>query len=174
MLRRFLTMARGRKSPPSSYSSVPPAKKNASRSSTFSAAAAAAAATAATATAAAVAGISSQRSKGVEDGKDKVSGRTPEGGVIVKRRAGDEWDGDGAVGPQVVKAFINYFAREVRPFVCRWCADLCPLNNLVMNILKDAAMSFVEAGSLILTKGIDVRTCDKPNRPLIRPRIYIL
>ena len=34
---------------------------------------------------------------------------------MVSKRAGgeEEWEGDGAVGPQVVKAFINYFSQEV-------------------------------------------------------------
>lgn len=36
--------------------------------------------------------------------------------VKASKRAGGEveWGGDGAVGPQVVRAFVNYFSKEVR------------------------------------------------------------
>lgn len=53
--------------------------------------------------------------------QEPVHGATEETGE-------EDWEGEGSVGPQVVKAFINYFSREVRKRMCRegvvlwWCS----------------------------------------------------
>lgn len=143
LLRRFLTMAQARKSPPlsasSSFSSPPPPAKSV-RVASFAAATAASvvcslssmgrgdggnastgASTDADPKANANAKPDANALKANKIGSGKPSDKAVVGvasagatvGVSNRATGQEEWDGDGAVGPQVVRAFINYFSKEV-------------------------------------------------------------
>eukprot|EP00904_Undaria_pinnatifida_P014001 jgi/Undpi1/9731/HiC_scaffold_27.g12187.m1 len=142
LLRRFLTMAQARKSPPlsasSSFSSPPPPAKSV-RVASFAAATAASvvcslssmgrgdggnastdASTDADPKANANAKPDANALKANKIGSGKPSDKAVVGvasagatvGVSNRATGQEEWDGDGAVGPQVVRAFINYFSKE--------------------------------------------------------------
>lgn len=98
LLRRFLTMAQAKKSPPSlSCSSAEPPAKTV-RANSLAAAARG------------VVSSISLKGSGSADATARTSDRRTE---VASQGGGDEWEGDGAVGPRVVQAFINYFSKEV-------------------------------------------------------------
>lgn len=61
--------------------------------------------------------------------------------------------GDGPVGPQVVKAFINYFAKEVRDTTptCRIAHDRHGVYEIVSEIVDAHDRKFCEAPSVFLS-----------------------